>query len=80
LLIREMILQLRTGRLDVGYFQSKFGSDIRQDFAGELGRLAEEGLLSLREGSVALTRAGLSQVDRLLPAFFEREHRGTRYT
>jgi oxygen-independent coproporphyrinogen III oxidase len=80
LLIREMILQLKTGRLDVGYFQCKFGSDIRQDFAGELGRLAEEGLLTLEEGSIAVTRAGLLQVDRLLPAFFKPEHRGTRYT
>jgi oxygen-independent coproporphyrinogen-3 oxidase len=80
LLIREMILQLKTGRLDVGYFQSKFGSDIPKDFAGEFGRLAEERLVTLQEGSVALTRAGLLQVDRLLPAFFETEHRGTRYT
>ena len=29
---------------------------------------------------VELTRAGLLQVDKLLPAFFEAEHRGTRYT
>ena len=27
-----------------------------------------------------LTRAGLLQVDALLPAFFEPEHRGVRYT
>jgi len=31
-------------------------------------------------GAVALTREGYLQVDRLLPAFFEPQHRGTRYT
>jgi hypothetical protein len=29
---------------------------------------------------VALTREGYLQVDRLLPTFFEPQHRGTRYT
>ena len=28
LLVREMILQLKTGHLDVGYFRRKFGVDI----------------------------------------------------
>src|SRR5262249_51620496 len=67
LLIREMILQLKTGCLDIHYFRSKFGSDIAQDFAEEFGRLAEQGFLRLHEGSIELTRAGLLQVDRFLP-------------
>ena len=50
LLIREMILQLKTGRLDVGYFRSKFGSDVMADFAESFERLAEEGLVTLGEG------------------------------
>jgi oxygen-independent coproporphyrinogen-3 oxidase len=79
-LIREMILQLKTGRLDLGYFRAKFGSDVLKDFAEGLGRLAEEKFLTLSEESVELTRAGLLQVDRLLPIFFEPQHRGTRYT
>ena len=29
---------------------------------------------------IELTRAGLLRVDGLLPAFFEPEHRGVRYT
>src|SRR5262249_8971544 len=32
LLIREMILQLKTGRLDAGYFRAKFGADILDEF------------------------------------------------
>jgi oxygen-independent coproporphyrinogen-3 oxidase len=79
-LIREMILQLKTGSLDVGYFRDKFGSDIREEWADAFSRLAEEGFLIPGEGSIELTRAGLLQVDRLLPIFFQPEHRGTRYT
>src|SRR5262249_6326504 len=80
LLIREMILQLKTGRLEASYFRSKFGVDILETFADAFGRLAREGTLTLTEGHVEMTRPGLLQVDRLLPAFFEPEHRVSRYT
>jgi oxygen-independent coproporphyrinogen III oxidase len=79
-LIREMILQLKTGRIDTSYFQRKLGADILKDFADGFGRLAEEGNLTVQDGRVTLTRQGLLQVDRLLPAFFEPEYRGSRYT
>jgi oxygen-independent coproporphyrinogen-3 oxidase len=80
LLIRELILQLKTGRLDTGYFQQKFGTDVLNDFAEGFGQMAEEGYLIRNDGSVELTRAGLLQVDRLLPVFFEEQYRGARYT
>ena len=41
---------------------------------------ADDGMLSIAGDRVTLTRNGLLQVDALLPAFFEREHRGVRYT
>ena len=31
-LIREMVLQLKTGWLDTGYFQKKFGVDVWNEF------------------------------------------------
>ena len=80
LLIREMILQLKTGRVDAGYFCSKFGVDILERFAEPFGRYAEQGRLAITKDGVELTRAGLLQIDRLLPAFFQPEHRTTRYT
>jgi oxygen-independent coproporphyrinogen-3 oxidase len=80
LLIRELILQLKTGRLDVGYFQNKFGVDIRQEFAPAWNELAEQGHLLWNNGQIELTRSGLLQVDRLLPVFFEPQYRGVRYT
>jgi oxygen-independent coproporphyrinogen-3 oxidase len=78
LLIRELILQLKTGRLDAGYFRTKFGLDILDEFADGFRQLAEQGFLNVTGEGVELTRAGLLQVDRLLPTFFEPEHRVSR--
>ncbi|HZZ82183.1 MAG TPA: coproporphyrinogen-III oxidase family protein [Gemmataceae bacterium] len=80
LLRREMMLQLKTGRLQPDYFRTKFGTDILSTFADGWGQLQNDGYLTVANGNIELTRAGLLQVDRLLPAFFEAEHRGTRYT
>jgi oxygen-independent coproporphyrinogen-3 oxidase len=80
LLVREMILQLKTGRLDVGYFRDKFGVDIIQHWRDEWQHFQNEELLSFDADQVNLTRNGLLRADALLPAFFEPEHRGVRYT
>ena len=73
LLIREVILQLKTGRLDVAYFRRKFGVDVRERFASALAEHEAAGDLTLN-GGVELTRQGLLHVDRLLPTFFEPQH------
>jgi oxygen-independent coproporphyrinogen-3 oxidase len=80
LMIREMILQLKTGRIEPAYFQKKFAEDIRDSFSEGFGRLEEQGMLERSNGTLALTRAGLLQVDRLLPTFFQSQYRGSRYT
>jgi oxygen-independent coproporphyrinogen III oxidase len=80
LLIREMILQLKTGRLEAEYFRRKFGEDILEDFADGFGQLEADGFLTRRPDGVELTRDGLLQIDRQLPAFFEPQFRNTRYT
>jgi len=80
LLLREMMLQLKTGRLDSGYFRRKFQADILQEFADGFSMLRQGGFAVEENGDVKLTRPGLLQVDRLLPTFFETEFRGTRYT
>ena len=77
---REMMLQLKTGRLEPAYFHQKFGADILADFDAGFRKLANEGFLTIGGGEVNLTRSGMLQVDRLLPTFFEPEHLGTRYT
>lgn len=80
LLVREMILQLKTGKLDVDYFRQKFGVDIIDHWRETWDEYQADGYLTFDPAGVAVTRAGLLRVDALLPAFFEPEHRGVRYT
>ncbi len=79
-LIREMILQLKTGSLDSRYFQAKFGVNILERFGDGFRKLADAGNVTLSADRVAVTRQGLLQVDRLLPTFFQPEHQTSRYT
>jgi oxygen-independent coproporphyrinogen-3 oxidase len=80
LLIREMILQLKRGFLDTDYFSNKFQVDILEEWRAPWHDSVRDGLVRMEEGRIVLTRKGLLQVDSLLPAFFEPEHRGVRYT
>ena len=79
-LIREFILNLKKGYLDSGYFQEKFGVDIIDEFSSALKEHQSNEMLKLDGNRIELTRQGLLNADGLLPAFFEPEHRGIRYT
>jgi oxygen-independent coproporphyrinogen-3 oxidase len=79
-LIREMILQLKTGKLNTAYFRGKFDVEIGDVFREGFDSLVEEGFAELDDDQVRLTRKGLLQADTLLPRFFEPQHRGIRYT
>ena len=79
-LVRELILLLKRGYLDVGYFTDKFGVDIIEHWREAWDLYVAEGYATVTENRVELTRAGLLRVDALLPAFFEPEHQGVRYT
>src|SRR4030095_12371521 len=78
-LIREMILQLKTGSLDTNYFREKFGVDVWQEFSPVYQRLSEENLLERSNGTITLTRRGLLQVEHFLLDFFEPKLRTVRY-
>lgn len=80
LLIREFILQMKTGSVDIDYFQQKFGVDVSEHFGDVLTELEADGQMRRGEHAVEMTRTGLLQVDRLLPRFFEPEFQGKRYT
>jgi oxygen-independent coproporphyrinogen-3 oxidase len=81
-LVREMILLLKRGYLDAEYFLAKFDVDIFDRWTDAWQQHSEEGLVAidLQAGRVELTRDGLLRADSLLPAFFEPEHQGVRYT
>ena len=78
-LIREMVLQLKTGALDTGYFQQKYGVDVWKEFLPVYEKLAADELLGRENGAIELTRRGLLEVDGFLPEFFEPELRTVRY-
>jgi oxygen-independent coproporphyrinogen-3 oxidase len=80
LLIREMILQLKKGHLDAAYFRQKFGVEVLAEWRDEWLAHQGDGMLTIGGDRIELTRQGLLHADALLPAFFETEHQGVRYT
>ena len=76
-MIREFILQMKLGHVRLGYFTEKFGVDIAKRFERQLSHLGEEGLLTVADDEVRLTRDGLLCVDTLLHEFFLQQHRTT---
>jgi oxygen-independent coproporphyrinogen III oxidase len=79
-LVREVVLLLKTGHLDVAYFRDKYGVDVRQEFRAALDQLARDGWLTVTGESIDCTPDGLIQIDRHLPAFFDPQYISSRYT
>jgi oxygen-independent coproporphyrinogen-3 oxidase len=79
-LVREMILLLKRGHLDAGYFRQKFGTEIVGQWRDQWDGYVKDGYVEIDGDSIRLTTDGLLRVDGLLPAFFEAEHQGVRYT
>ncbi|MBI4326989.1 MAG: coproporphyrinogen III oxidase family protein [Chloroflexi bacterium] len=78
-LIRELVLQLKLGRVSQAYFREKFGVDLCERFAGPFRSLEEWGFLAVNGDAITLNREGLLQVDRLLREFFLPQHKNARY-
>ncbi|MFN7953586.1 MAG: coproporphyrinogen-III oxidase family protein [bacterium] len=79
-LVREMILQMKLGRLDAGYFRRKFDVDILTRFAEPFAAFRDERFLTIDGDTITLERDALLQVDAMLRAFYLPEHRTARYT
>lgn len=79
-LIREVMLQLKTGRINAGYFRKKFGVEILDEWADVWASHAADGWAVVDGDEISLTREGLLRVDGLLPPLFEPENREVRYT
>lgn len=78
-MIRELILQLKLGHVDRGYFRGKFGVDPGERFADPLRDLETRGLITIHPAHLELSREGLLQVDKLLYRFFLPQHQSSRY-
>jgi len=78
---RELILQMKLGRLRPAYFAEKYGVDVLDTFSQQFESLRAEGYLAeATPERLALTRDGLMRVDSLLPRFFLPQHTNIRYT
>ena len=66
--------------MQTAYFREKFSVDVLAAFAHAWQSLEEEEMLRVDGDTVELTRAGLLQVDRLLPSFYDDRYRNARYT
>jgi oxygen-independent coproporphyrinogen-3 oxidase len=75
LMIREFILQMKFGSVQLQYFRDKFSLDPRVQFAGPLESLRERGFLNCTDQEVRLSRDGLLRVDELIHEFFLPQHR-----
>ncbi len=80
LLIREMILKLKKGSLNIAHFQDRYQVDIIEEWRPVWEEYRSQGWLSFDRSRVELTMDGLLRADGLLPPFFEEEFQGVRYT
>jgi len=71
LLIRELVLGLKRGRLDANRLLGKFGVDPRVEWAAQWESLESEGYLLRTPAGPVLSRRGLLEIDALLPLFFD---------
>jgi oxygen-independent coproporphyrinogen III oxidase len=71
LLVRELVLGLKKGRLDTRRLAAKYGIDPLVEWRDQWRRLEVEGWLERIEPEPVLTRQGLLRIDSLLPVFFE---------
>src|SRR6185369_4858549 len=65
-LIRELILQLKTGAVEFEYFKNKFGVDLWKEFESVFESLRKDGFVERGLERIKLTRKGLLQVDHFL--------------
>jgi oxygen-independent coproporphyrinogen-3 oxidase len=79
-LTRELILQLKLGRVSVDYFDEKFGINILSEYASAFKDLKQQKMLEYTEKEVTVTEEGLLRVDELLPSFYDEKYRESRYT
>lgn len=77
---REVILQFKTGCLDLTYFREKFGVDLLEHFPDQINYLLRNNMLTIEKNALKLSRTALLDVDWWLPQFYLLKHQNLRYT
>jgi oxygen-independent coproporphyrinogen-3 oxidase len=78
--VRELVLQLKLGRVDCDAFRKKHGVELLERFAAPLDRFEALGWLRSSRKEIELTPKGIPRADRMLPAFYLPDHRVARYS
>jgi oxygen-independent coproporphyrinogen III oxidase len=79
-LIRELILLLKRGYVEIDHFENKFGVNIWDEYEVVWQQYIGDGYATRQGNRIELTMEGLLRADALLPPFFEAENQGVRYT
>lgn len=79
-LIRELILLLKRGYVEIDHFENKFGVNIWDEYEVVWQQYIGDGYANRQGNRIELTMEGLLRADALLPPFFEAENQGVRYT
>ncbi len=80
MLIRELVLLMKEGQVDLGRINKKYNVRVQEEFAVPFRNQQTAGYMTVEGDQLKLTRKGLLQVDSLLPEYFEPQHRAVRYT
>jgi oxygen-independent coproporphyrinogen-3 oxidase len=78
--VRSFVLQLKLGSVDLAALRDDLGFDARATFGAELDELARSGWITHDQNRIAVTRAGLPFVDRMIPRFYLEQHKNVRYS
>ena len=79
-LVRELILNLKTGVVDLAELSAKHGAVAADLFAEPIAELESQQLLTRDGDKIILSEPGLLRVDQLLPGFYQEKYQGARYT
>jgi oxygen-independent coproporphyrinogen-3 oxidase len=77
--VREFVLQLKTGGCCTRPFRERFGVNLLDRFSEPLAHFREIGWIETVAGEINVTRAGLLHVDRMIPAFYDDRYKSIRY-
>jgi oxygen-independent coproporphyrinogen-3 oxidase len=79
-MIREFILQMKTGFVDLARFDEKFDVKITERYSESIDKLKDLEFIKRDSENIEFLRDGLLQVDNVLQDFFLAEHQNARYT
>jgi len=79
IMAREVVLGLKLFRIDRPAFQRRHGFDLLELYGPRFAQLEHEGLLTIMDEAVELTRRGRDYVDMICALFYLPEHSDKRF-